>query len=83
LGDTTFGECCVDEVAAQHLGADGVVHFGPACLTRTERLPVLYIYTDADPDVGALVKALGDLKAHHNDVDEVHVFYDLRHHKVP
>ena len=27
LGDTSYGECCVDEVAAAHLGADSVIHF--------------------------------------------------------
>ncbi len=26
--------CCVDEVAAEHMGADCVVHFGPSCLTQ-------------------------------------------------
>lgn len=33
LGDTTYGACCVDTVAAQHLRADWIVHYGPACLT--------------------------------------------------
>ena len=35
LGDTSYGECCVDEVAAEHIGADGLIHFGNACLTPT------------------------------------------------
>ena len=26
--------CCVDEVSAQHVDADCVIHFGPSCLTR-------------------------------------------------
>lgn len=25
--------CCVDEVAADHVNADGIIHFGTACLT--------------------------------------------------
>jgi diphthamide biosynthesis protein 2 len=33
LGDTTHGSCCVDTVAAQHLQADWIVHYGRACLT--------------------------------------------------
>ena len=45
LGDTSYGECCVDEVAAEHIGADSIIHFGPACLTPTLRLPTLYIFT--------------------------------------
>ena len=32
LGDTSYGSCCVDEVAAQHLVADCIVHFGRTCL---------------------------------------------------
>ncbi|KAG8961794.1 Diphthamide biosynthesis protein 2 [Tulasnella sp. 419] len=32
LADTTYGSCCVDEVAAQHVDADVVVHYGHACL---------------------------------------------------
>lgn len=33
-GDTSYGSCCVDEVSAQHLKADAIVHYGEnkACL---------------------------------------------------
>lgn len=43
LGDTTCGSCCVDEIAAQHVNADGIIHFGHACLNPTTRLPILHI----------------------------------------
>jgi len=33
LGDTSYGSCCVDEVAASHIEADGIIHFGRACLS--------------------------------------------------
>lgn len=46
LGDTSYGACCVDEVAAEHLDADSVVHYGRACLSPTARLPVLHIFTE-------------------------------------
>lgn len=36
--------CCVDEVAAEHVSADLVVHFGQACMTPTTRLPVYYYH---------------------------------------
>ncbi|KAF1813444.1 diphthamide biosynthesis protein [Eremomyces bilateralis CBS 781.70] len=45
LGDTSYGSCCVDEVAAEHLDADSVVHYGRGCLSPTARLPVLHIFT--------------------------------------
>ena len=45
LGDTsTHGSCCVDEVAALHLSADLVVHYGRACLSPTKYLPVVYSF---------------------------------------
>lgn len=44
LGDTSYGACCVDEIAASHIQADAIVHFGNACLSKVTRLPVLYIF---------------------------------------
>ena len=45
LADTSYGSCCVDEIAAEHVDADAVVHYGRSCLSPTVRLPVLYVYT--------------------------------------
>lgn len=33
LADTSYGSCCVDEVAAEHVMADLIVHYGRACLS--------------------------------------------------
>ncbi|KAF9478781.1 diphthamide biosynthesis protein [Pholiota conissans] len=44
LADTSYGSCCVDEVAAQHVNADALVHYGHACMTLTSRLPVIYVF---------------------------------------
>lgn len=44
IGDTSYGACCADEVAAQHLLADCIVHYGPACLSPTARLPVVHVF---------------------------------------
>ncbi|CUA66667.1 Diphthamide biosynthesis protein 2 [Nematostella vectensis] [Rhizoctonia solani] len=33
-----------DEVAAAHIDADVVVHYGHACLSPTSRLPVIYVF---------------------------------------
>lgn len=45
LGDTSYSACCVDEIAAEHVDADVVVHYGRACLSPTARLPVIYVFT--------------------------------------
>jgi diphthamide biosynthesis protein 2 len=45
LADTSYGACCVDEIAAEHVEADAVVHYGRSCLSPTARLPVIYVFT--------------------------------------
>lgn len=45
LADTSYGACCVDEIAAEHVSADVVVHYGRACLSPTARLPVIHVFT--------------------------------------
>lgn len=45
LADTSYGACCVDEVAAEHISAHAVVHYGRACLSPTVKLPVIHIFT--------------------------------------
>ena len=45
LADTSYGACCVDETAAEHVDADVVIHYGRACLSPTIRLPIIYVFT--------------------------------------
>lgn len=54
LGDTTCGSCCVDEITAQHVNADGIIHFGHACLSPTTRLPVFHVLPRKKLDTTAL-----------------------------
>nr|OQO31829.1 hypothetical protein B0A51_00731 [Rachicladosporium sp. CCFEE 5018] len=57
LGDTSYGACCVDEIAAEHVDADVVVHYGRSCLSPTARLPVIYVFTSPPLDLDAAVVA--------------------------
>lgn len=57
LADTSYGTCCVDEVAAEHVSADVVVHYGRSCLSPTARLPVIYVFTHKSLSLDNLVKA--------------------------
>lgn len=57
LGDTSYGSCCVDEIAGEHVDADVVVHYGRACLSPTARLPVLYIFTHIEVEIEHAVNA--------------------------
>ncbi|PPQ63650.1 hypothetical protein CVT24_004424 [Panaeolus cyanescens] len=51
LADTSYGSCCVDEVAAQHVNADAIVHYGHACLSLQSRTPVIYVFGKKALDV--------------------------------
>lgn len=55
LGDTSYGACCVDEVAAEHCDAEVVVHYGRSCLSPTARLPVIYVFTTKSLDLESTV----------------------------
>jgi diphthamide biosynthesis protein 2 len=57
LADTSYGTCCVDEVAAEHVNADGVVHYGRACLSPTARLAVVHVFTHKELDHASVVAA--------------------------
>lgn len=57
LADTSYGSCCVDEVAAEHVNADAVVHYGRACLSPTVRLPVLHVFTHTSLDISQVVSS--------------------------
>ncbi|NXM29459.1 DPH2 synthase, partial [Oxyruncus cristatus] len=61
LGDTTYGSCCVDEVAAEHAGAEAVLHYGPACLSPCGKLPVLHVFGQQPLDVGRCAEAFREL----------------------
>ncbi|KAK4243515.1 putative diphthamide synthesis protein-domain-containing protein [Corynascus novoguineensis] len=64
LADTSYSACCVDEIAAEHVDADVVVHYGRSCLSPTSRLPVIYVFThhtlDHDETVTAFEKQYPD-----------------------
>ncbi|KAI0028210.1 putative diphthamide synthesis protein-domain-containing protein [Vararia minispora EC-137] len=51
LADTSYGSCCADEVAAQHVDAEAIVHYGHACMSKTYRMPVLYVFGKKPADV--------------------------------
>jgi len=66
-GEDVESSCCVDEVAAEHVNADVVVHYGRACLSpyvkshlflsdcSVTRLPVIYVFGRQNVDVEDVV----------------------------
>eukprot|EP00871_Galdieria_phlegrea_P003231 jgi/Galph1/3909/GphlegSOOS_G2555.1 len=44
LGDTAYAPCCVDVVAAAHVAADAVIHFGHACMSPTRNIARRFVF---------------------------------------
>ncbi|KAE8354890.1 hypothetical protein BDV28DRAFT_155869 [Aspergillus coremiiformis] len=61
LADTSYGTCCVDEVAAEHVDADVVVHYGRSCLSPTSRLPVIYVFTHKPLPIDPIIRAFKEI----------------------
>ncbi|XP_011156190.1 2-(3-amino-3-carboxypropyl)histidine synthase subunit 2 [Solenopsis invicta] len=81
LGDTTCGSCCIDEVTAQHIGADGIIHFGHACLNPTTRLPVFHVLPRKELNTTELID---EFKRVFSDcTKKIIFFYDVAYaHKI-
>ncbi|KAK5850078.1 hypothetical protein PBY51_014359 [Eleginops maclovinus] len=84
LGDTSYGSCCVDEVAAEHVGADCVVHYGSSCLSPSKRLPLMYVFERRPVDLEKCTSSFRELypDTHSHiiilyDVNYVHAINDL------
>lgn len=65
LADTSYGACCVDEIAAEHIDADVVVHYGRACLSPTARIPVIHVFTVQPPPDSEILRE--DFKRSYDD----------------
>ncbi|SCZ89665.1 BZ3500_MvSof-1268-A1-R1_Chr9g10537 [Microbotryum saponariae] len=79
LADTTYGSCCVDEVAAQHVDADLIVHYGHTCLSPTLRLPVNYVLTKRPVDPSHAANSLASTSKESLDQDRraIVLMYDV------
>jgi len=55
LADTAYSPCCIDEVAAEHVLSDVVVHFGDACMNAIQKLPAVYVFGKPYLDIEAVI----------------------------
>jgi len=55
--------CCVDEVAASHVDACCVVHFGRSCLSPVSRTPALLVFPRQPLDLSHCAAALAQVRA--------------------
>ena len=48
LGDTPYGDCCVDEVNGEHLNADLIIHFGHFCASENKRINTIFFLDEIE-----------------------------------
>ncbi|XP_059183270.1 2-(3-amino-3-carboxypropyl)histidine synthase subunit 2 [Centropristis striata] len=77
LGDTSYGSCCVDEVAAEHVGAGCLVHYGAACLSPSRRLPLIYVFERRAVDLQRCSAAFREL--HPDTQSHTVILYDVNY----
>ncbi len=60
LGDVTFGACCIDDLSAQAMGCDLLIHYGHSCLVPVDHtaVPCLYVFVDIKIDVEHLIESV-------------------------
>lgn len=62
------------KVAAGHIDADAIIHFGHACMSKITRLPLLYVFYNFKINKEALLNSI--TKAYPNRNTEICVFYN-------
>ena len=82
LADTSYGSCCVDEIAAQHFLSTLIIHYGHACLSEwSNRLSVYYVFGKKPSYIDQFVDQ--HLPSIQNSNSEIYLFYDpVYHHDV-
>jgi 2-(3-amino-3-carboxypropyl)histidine synthase len=60
LGDVVYGACCFDDLTAQSLGCQLLVHYGHSCLVPMPHtvIPVLYVFVEIQVDTLHLVRTI-------------------------
>uniref|UniRef100_A0A1B0FNA9 2-(3-amino-3-carboxypropyl)histidine synthase subunit 2 n=1 Tax=Glossina morsitans morsitans TaxID=37546 RepID=A0A1B0FNA9_GLOMM len=82
LADTSYGSCCVDEIAAAHVDADGIVHFGYACRSNSASiLPIFYCFPQLSIDYTKFSEYLLDFKQNFEG-ETVVIYLDIGYHHV-
>lgn len=79
LADTTYNSLSVDEVAAAHINAQCVIHYGRASLTKLSRLPAFYVFPVEPLDTQEAARTLSECPFFQQAADEkahVVVFLD-------
>ena len=82
LADTTYNSLSVDEVAASHVDAECVIHYGRASLTPLSRIPAYYVFPKECLRVDVLVSKLMEFNffKYSDDIKPIVIFLDQIYH---
>ena len=80
LADTSYGSCCIDEVAASHYNADLIIHFGQSCLANTGKTPVLYIFGNEGIESEILLNRMHEQFS--DSKDKLLLLFDVQYNKA-
>lgn len=76
LTNISLYSCCLDFIAAGHIEADAIIHFGAVCFSQnTKKLPFLNIYEKHDIKVEHLIGAV-ELFLNSKPMTEVYLLVD-------
>ncbi|RCK59074.1 Diphthamide biosynthesis protein 2 [Candida viswanathii] len=76
LADTSYSACCVDEVAAEHVHSDLVVHFGDACLNEVDKLQAAFVLGKPQVDI---LKIVSQFKETYSEDQKIVLMSDAPH----
>ncbi|CDR96900.1 diphthamide biosynthesis protein 2-related domain containing protein, putative [Babesia bigemina] len=60
MADVTYGACCIDDITAQAIGCDLIIHYGHSCLVPVTSVTVqcLYVFVEINFSPHYLAKAI-------------------------
>lgn len=60
MGDVTYGACCVDDLSADTLGADFIIHYGHSCLVPIDETCVkaMYVFVEISIDIDHFIATI-------------------------
>ncbi len=80
LGESSYGDCCVDEITSLHLTPDLIIRVGESCMTNPKNLPVYYLFENSSlPDkvLERLVILINEIKD-----KKVFLYYNIKYNNV-
>ena len=81
IGETSYGICCADDIAALHLKGDLIIRVGNSCLTKNKQLPVYFLIENQNLIEDEIIKSLNDSKIEYGDKN-ILVFYNQKFYKA-